>query len=212
MNRSKRAQQRVRAHARLPSALAILAVGLSCIAVGLGIGCMLWRHANGDIRYRLASAGDIAQAKASITRQFLADSSIKCSDPSDPIKPADRVAVFQKYLRVNKYANRAVIRGCNNMDSMLAKDVFGGWRRTTINVALDSRVNPVWQDACLIIDITTADTVTRPENSSIDIYNLVDCMKLQQTEMAAQILRADRITVDQQTIDAYTQNVPPPGL
>jgi hypothetical protein len=176
--------------------------------VGLGVGYYLWNVRSHDPRYKLASHSQVQQAKEDITHKFLAVSSTECTDPSDPVKPNDRIAVFKKYLKVNKYANRAVIRSCNNIDNLLAKDpISGQWQQTSINVALDSRANPAWQVECLIDDITKADDVVRPENSSIDAYNLVGCRILKEKEQIVDILirsgtlKRDKIT--QQDIDAY---------
>ena len=121
---------------------------------------------------------DIQKAKEAITSKYLAASSTACKDPSDPTKPQDRVAVFAKYLKVNSLANRAVIRGCNDIDHLLAKTPSGNWVMTYVQMSLDTRANPIWQKACLIQDITTTDTVVRPENSSIDEFNLQACKAL----------------------------------
>jgi hypothetical protein len=90
----------------------------------------------------------------------------------------DRVKQFNKYFKVNKYANRAVIRGCGDADSLLAKADNGTWHKTSVNIILSSRQNPWWQKECLIDDITTADTVVRPENRSIDQFNYDICNHL----------------------------------
>lgn len=127
-----------------------------------------------SVSHQLASGAVLEQARRDIAKEYLAASSTDCADASDPSKPQDRVAVFYQYLRVNRYANRAVIRGCNNNDTLLAKTTQG-WERTSVNIALDLRANPSWQKACLITDITRADTVVRPENASIDGFNLKEC-------------------------------------
>lgn len=89
-----------------------------------------------------------------------------------------RVKEFNQFFKVNQYANRAVIRGCNDGDFMLAKDDTGKWQRTDVNIILSSRQNPEWSKACLIDDITTADAKVRPENNSIDAFNLKLCDSL----------------------------------
>jgi hypothetical protein len=125
-----------------------------------------------------ASAAELASARQDIVQKYKEENSTKCSDLSDPISPVDRGAVFEKYLKVNKYANRAVARGCNDIDFMLYKDSSGLWQRSNVNISLDTRANPKWQEECYLQDITTADDVVRPENSSIDENNYNECHKI----------------------------------
>lgn len=124
---------------------------------------------------KLASAAEIQQANHHIVAQYFLASTV-C--PTDNISHDERVASFNKYFKVNQYANRAVIRGCNDADTLLAKADDGTWQRTDVNIRLDTRQNPSWQKACLIDGITTADTVVRPENASIDKFNLQTCNSL----------------------------------
>ncbi len=140
--------------------------------VGLALGVMTKDNP------RIATLEEKAKAITEVKNAYLAKSSIDCTDPTDPIKPGDRVAVFEKYLQVNAYANRAVIRGCNNVDMLLYKDKSGAWMASNVNLALDRRANPKWQKECLIADITRADSVMRPENRSIDTINFESCQKL----------------------------------
>lgn len=119
-------------------------------------------------------------AKDEITSQYLAESSTNCNDPTDPIKPAERAAVFRKYLKVNSDANRAVMRGCNDTDTLLVKTSDGQWRKTPVNISLDRRANPRWQKECNIQDITTTDDRDRPENSTIDEINFKICKYINQ--------------------------------
>lgn len=133
----------------------------------------------GQNSVRLASGDEMSSAYKGVSAKFLAASSTDCGGPTDPIKPADRTAVFYQYLRVNRYANRAVIRGCNNVDHMLAK-TSNGWEMTSVNISLDLRANPTWQKACMIDDITRQDDKVRPENSSIDSMNLTECDYIRQ--------------------------------
>lgn len=109
-----------------------------------------------------------------IQRYFLISTS--CKD--DNRDKTDRIKTFNKYFETNKYGNRAVFRGCNDADVMLFKDDRGKWQRSDVNIVLSSRQNPEWQKACLIDDITKADTKVRPENSSIDAGNLEICETL----------------------------------
>jgi hypothetical protein len=178
------------------------------VLVGLVIGLLCGQKSNPDPRYTLASQAELAAAKDAISDQFKAASSTGCTDSSDPIKPADRQAVFDKYLRVNKYANRAVIRGCNDIDKLLIKNpVTDKWEKTSINISLDTSANPAWQVECLIDDITKADDQVRSENSSIDTGNLVGCRIIKEREQVVDILSKSgtfkRSEIKQEDIDTY---------
>lgn len=150
--------------------------------VGLGVGLITVFRAGAaqhlDAISQAASGTQLEASRKAIADTYLAASSTECSDATDPISPADRVAAFYKYLRVNSHNNRAVIRGCNDGDTLLAR-INGEWQKTTVNISLDRRANPVWQRACDITDITRADTKVRPENRSIDSINLELCDGLQ---------------------------------
>lgn len=123
----------------------------------------------------VASQNELQDAhKAIIQKYFVA--STTC--PHDTMSQNDRFKTFNKYFGVNQYANRAVIRGCNDADTMLYKDDNGQWQKSDINIVLSSRQNPEWQKACYIDDITVADTKVRPENASIDANNLKICNSL----------------------------------
>jgi len=146
--------------------------------VALGIGLITaYRAGATRQRHELAIASGVQQesARAAITKQYLEASSTDCV--GDPVTQVGRVAVFYKYLRVNLHADRAVIRGCNNHDTLLAY-IDGKWQATQVNMNLDSSANPVWQRACDIVDITRADTKVRSENSTIDADNLKLCNAL----------------------------------
>jgi hypothetical protein len=123
----------------------------------------------------LASAEQLQTARMQIIAQYEAVATT-CSN--DNTTPEIRTQTFNKYLRINRYGNRAVIRGCNDGDSLLAKVTSGSWQRTNVNISIDLRANPKWQRACLIDDIIKADTVIRPENQSIDAENLAECQYL----------------------------------
>jgi hypothetical protein len=127
---------------------------------------------------RYATGAEVEAARKAIAEKFINESSVACTDTSDPISPTGRIVVFYKYLRINRYADRAVIRGCNNIDSLLAKTKQGAWIKTNVNMNLDARANPRWQNACNIADITVADDEVRPENASIDEFNFDTCLKL----------------------------------
>jgi len=161
---------------KLPGTPVVVIVCVGLFMLGFVSGLIVFNVSKSDLR--LASTEEKAKAETDITNKYLQASSTGCSDPSDPVKPQDRIAVFKKYLKVNGYANRAVIRGCNDSDSLLYKNRAGEWQRSTVNVSLDRRANPKWQKACLIQDITRADTVERPENKSLDDINYQLCQQL----------------------------------
>lgn len=87
----------------------------------------------------------------------------------------DRYELTYRHLRLNKDANRAIISDCAGIDTLLAKNKSDQWVRTTVNLQISNRVNPVWQKECNIEDITIADDTVRPENNSIDEWNLEEC-------------------------------------
>lgn len=149
--------------------LGYVLVGAIMLIIGVAIGVL----------YSIfASPSPMQKARDAVTKQYLYESSSGCKDPSDPIKPAERGGVFEKYLKVNARLNRAVIRGCNDRDSLLALAPDGTWQVTTVNISLDARANPLWSKACFVDDILVADDTVRPENASIDEFNLQACTAL----------------------------------
>lgn len=122
---------------------------------------------------RIATAEELRQAEIIIEAQGFKFRATDCY--SDTKNHEERLATYDKYFKINKFANRAVIRGCNDIDTLLAKNERGVWEESYVNLSLDTRANPVWQQACLINDITIADNVVRPENNSIDQFNLEQC-------------------------------------
>ncbi len=171
---AKKAQTRIIKRPRAAFALVLLA---AVLVVGVLAAYKAGQN-NQEGQNWVASGKQLEAARVDIMNQYLTASSTGCTDPSDPISPAARVTVFYKYLRVNAHADRAVIRGCNNADTLLAY-LHGKWVRTEVNMNLDARANPTWQKACDITDITVADTKVRWENSSIDAFNLQMCQALQ---------------------------------
>lgn len=93
---------------------------------------------------------------------------------------AGKYELTYRNLRINKYADRAIITDCSDSDTLLAKNQAGQWVKTDVNVQIGNRVNPTWQKECGIEDITVADDQVRPENSSIDATNLAECKRLNQ--------------------------------
>jgi hypothetical protein len=129
----------------------------------------------------VATGAQLEASRAAIAKQYLTDGAANTPCTSAGSMPVS-AATFYQYLRVNLHNNRAVIRGCNNADWLLAK-IDGRWQETGVNVDLDLRANPQWQKACDIADITRADTVVRPENRSIDHFNQKLCEGLQQNKI-----------------------------
>ncbi|MGH7241759.1 MAG: hypothetical protein ACREGB_05675 [Candidatus Saccharimonadales bacterium] len=146
-----------------------------CLAVFFVIALALFLCVPHYKPLQLASTQQIMDAHRDIIHTYFL-SETTCKD--DSVDHTTRVKTFNKYFRVNQYANRAVLRGCNNADVMLAKDDAGKWQKTDVNIVLSSRQNPQWQKACLIDDITPADTKVRPENNAIDAFNLQLCNQL----------------------------------
>lgn len=126
-----------------------------------------------------ASAQEIENAKNAISELYKDKAIDSCKGPTEASDlTADRYELNYNYIRINKYANRAIITDCGGYSTLLAKNSLGVWNATNINVVTSNRVNPIWQKECLIDDITVADDIVRPENSSIDQFNLEDCKKL----------------------------------
>ncbi len=150
--------------------------GVIFFIIGCVVGLALTAVAKDNPQ--IASFEEKEKAITEVRNAYLAKSSTDCTDPTDPVKPGNRVAIFEKYLQVNAYANRAVIRGCNDKDTLLYKDKSGAWTASSVNLALDRRATPKWQKECMIEGITRADTQVRPENRSIDTINFEECGKL----------------------------------
>lgn len=157
----------------------------SAVVLGYGLGT---NKPRGDSRYTLASRGEISLAEQQIRDKFKQTVAANCD--SDIMTPQERLDTFEKYLKVNKYANRAVIRGCDNIDEFLVKGLDGSWQGSTVNVSLDLRANPFWRAECLADDILEVDDTVRPENSSIDASNLAACQAYTARDFAKSQLEA----------------------
>jgi hypothetical protein len=154
--------------------------------VGLGVGLITVFKAGADQQRQAtpsyASGADLEVSRKTITDTYLSSTASGCSNLADPARGPYIQAMFYKYLRVNIHNTRAVFRDCVGGDHLLAR-VDGEWQMTDVNMALDARVNPQWQKACDITDITRADDVIRPENRSIDSINYGLCRALQDNEI-----------------------------
>lgn len=188
---------------------AIIGTGAATMfLLGLVAGHFLLGQENTDARYSVVSSSDRDKVRAELSSQFKKASTEDCGDNPDSNTLTERQKIFDDYLKVNKYANRAVMRGCYGTDALLAKDpVTAKWQRTAVNISLSHRANPAWQEECLIDDITTADTVVRSENSSIDTTNFVGCRQLKEREQIVDILDRSgtirRSDITQENIDEY---------
>lgn len=167
------------AKAKLPQWRVVIMGAILLIALGVGLLAAF----KGGAAQQLASmpvnatGRQLEADRAQIIDAYLAKAA-KCS-PGSTESAAQATTNFYKYLRVNIHGDRAVIRGCGNADQLLAK-IGGKWQTTDVNMNLDASANPSWQRACDIADITRADTKVRPENTSIDAFNLKLCQGLQQ--------------------------------
>ncbi len=87
---------------------------------------------------------------------------------------ADRIANFNNYLSINKSGDRAILRGCNDIDQVYARRDNGRWVPLfTINADM-AQDNTVRQ-ACGIEDITVGETDTRAENQSANTIKVATC-------------------------------------
>lgn len=191
--------------------LVTMCVLLTGVVLGMGVAYLAWQKNDRDPRYTLASRSTLKAERTAIIERYKLVSSTQCDDATDSIPESAREQVFDEYLKINKYGNRAVIRGCNDIDTLLAKHpISGEWYATSINVSLDTRANPAWQIECLVDDITEADDVVRPENTSIDATNLVECRNLKEREQIYGILtksgEVDEESISDENIDAYINN------
>lgn len=152
------------------SAPGVLALAIIVFAVGFGVGYAV-NQSRQQVPPVLATQAEKDVARREIVATYMKDGTT-CKN--DSMTQPERVETFDAYLKVNAYANRALMRLCGDSDVLLAK-INGRWLPTDINIRLDSRQNPTWQQACEIQDITMPDTIVRSENASIDASNLKTC-------------------------------------
>lgn len=87
---------------------------------------------------------------------------------------ASRAAMFNAYFSVNKDGDRAVMRGCNDIDQVYARVSNNKWYPMfTINA--DMTQDNAVRKACKIEDITKGEDDTRPENQSMNALEVVTC-------------------------------------
>lgn len=193
---------------------AMPALALIAATLLVGVGYLIGTSRKvGDDRYQLATRQEIKQAKEEISNKYRNKDlygQVDCQEMGlDEVRSDEEISnIFDQYLKVNKYGNRAVIRTCGNTDAFLIKDLAGKWQTTSVNVSLDTRANPYWRAACLADDILEADTVVRQENSSIDASNLYLCQFYNEQSYAKQALIAEGVKKPSEKriyeyIDAY---------
>ena|GEM_PF-3604534 len=152
-------------------------VALVILIVGVAIGY----YANNLLQAKPASAQEIEQAKNEIADLYKDKAVDACWRVNNgPNLAAGKYELTYRNIQINKRANRAIITDCSENSNLLAKNRTGKWVATNINITNFNRINPVWQKECGIEDITVADDVVRPENSSIDEMNLEECKQLNQ--------------------------------
>lgn len=159
-----------------------------CLIIGFGIGLAVQAIISSDHDARraatltvAASPQDIENAKNQIAELYKGQTVGACWE----VNRGERLAIGKyeltyRNLRINQYADRAIITDCGDFDTLLVKNNAGQWMKTSVNLQISNRVNPTWQKECGIEDITVADDQVRPENSSIDAMNLAECKKLNQ--------------------------------
>lgn len=102
-----------------------------------------------------------------------------CPDAGEKIElKMGKIVPNYRSIKINKYANRAVVTDCAERDELFLKTKNGMWAPTNINLQLSNRANPTWLKECLIEDIVVADEIVRPENASIDAMNIEECKRI----------------------------------
>lgn len=152
-------------------------ISMLIFLAGLGIGYTV----NNLIQYNHASAQEIEQAKNEIAKLYegkIVDSCAQVNTGED--NASEKYELTYRNLRVNAYANRAIISDCSDMDTLLYKNKSGEWLQSSVNLQIGNRASPDWQKECGIEGITVADDMIRPENSSIDEMNLEECKQINQ--------------------------------
>lgn len=152
-----------------------LIVAIVYLLIGFSAGFLV----NNLMVSKTASTQEIEQAKTDIARLYKGKTVKACWEVNKGSSlAADKYELSYRNLRINKNANRAIISDCSDYDTLLYKNKSGQWVQTTVNLQIGNRVNPLWQKACGIEDITVADDTERPENGSIDEMNLEECTHL----------------------------------
>ena len=151
--------------------LAVAAV-LSVI-LGFVVG-LLWRSG-------LATPRQIEAAKNQVVLNIAEERIVgACPEGGDKVElKMGKIVPNYRNIKINKYANRAIVTDCAERDELFVKTQDGFWDPTNkVNLQLSNRANPVWLKECLIDDIVVADEIIRQENSSIDAMNLKECKRI----------------------------------
>ena len=153
----------------------------SIILIVLATGLFIGYFAGNIMQAQSPSAQQIENAKKDISKLYEGKLVDACWTVNNgPNVGVGKYELNYRYLRINKQLNRAIITDCGEIDKLLYKNKSGQWVETSINITLNNRVNPAWQKACGIQDITTTDDQVRPENSSVDDMNLKLCNQISQ--------------------------------
>jgi hypothetical protein len=99
---------------------------------------------------QLASPQRVTDAHRDIIHAYFVN---ETTCKKDSVDKSTRIKTFNKYFKVNQYANRAVMRGCYDADTLLAKDDSGKWQTVDIVVELDGGLPDTINKACLTSDI-----------------------------------------------------------
>lgn len=150
-------------------------VAVAILLVGFAAGYF----AHSFAQTKPASAQKVEQAKSKIAKLFEGKTVDACwTVNKEENLGSGKYELTYRNLRINKYANRAIVSDCSDRDTLLYKNSSGEWTETTVNLQIGNRVSPTWQKECEIEDITVTDDTVRPENSSIDELNLKECKEL----------------------------------
>jgi hypothetical protein len=145
------------------------------------VGFTAGYFANNLTQTKPVSAQEIEQAKNEIAYLYKGKAVEACWRVNSGANlAAEKYELTYRNIQINNRANRAIITDCGENSTLLAKNGAGKWVVTNINITNFNRINPVWQKECGIEDITVADDVVRPENSSIDEMNHEECKLLNQ--------------------------------
>ncbi len=161
---------------KYPFALLILAIGL---LAGYVVGNLMQTKNTVQTQATTPAPQQIEQTKNDIAKLYkdkTVDACWKVNNGSS--LGSGKYDVSYRYLRINEQLDRAIITDCGENDKLLYKNKAGQWAETNVNLTLNNRVNPLWQEVCKVQDITTADDQVRTENSSIDEVNLQECERI----------------------------------
>lgn len=87
---------------------------------------------------------------------------------------ADRMATFNTYFALNRDGDRAIMRGCNDIDQVYARIGGTKWYPLfTINA--DAKQDDAVRKACKIEDITVGEADTKAENQSANALKIQHC-------------------------------------